>query len=115
LPQGFGAPTRISPARCSHDAPGLRRDRRQLYRWRDLIARRREQLRAYAAPAQPALFELSDDSPAVVAYRRRALQRADAVRPMSRSESMKGRRVSRHAGPITLTVIGVPACTVRQS
>jgi hypothetical protein len=34
----------------------------KLYRWRDLIARRREQLRAYAAAAQPALFELIDDS-----------------------------------------------------
>jgi hypothetical protein len=34
----------------------------KLYRWRDLIARRREQLRAYAAATQPALFELIEDS-----------------------------------------------------
>jgi hypothetical protein len=34
----------------------------KLHCWRDLVARRREQLRAYAAAAQPALFELIDDS-----------------------------------------------------
>jgi hypothetical protein len=34
----------------------------KLYRWRELVARRREQLRAYAAALQPALFELIDDS-----------------------------------------------------
>jgi hypothetical protein len=33
----------------------------KLHCWRDLVDRRREQLRAYAA-AQPALFELIDDS-----------------------------------------------------
>jgi hypothetical protein len=33
----------------------------KLYRWRDLVARRREQLRAYAAAAQPPLFELIDE------------------------------------------------------
>jgi hypothetical protein len=31
------------------------------HRWRDLIALRQNQLRAYAAAAQPALFELIDD------------------------------------------------------
>jgi hypothetical protein len=30
--------------------------------WRDLVQRRREQLRAAAKAAQPALFELKDDS-----------------------------------------------------
>jgi hypothetical protein len=34
----------------------------KLYRWRELVARRREQLRAYAAAAQPTLFELVEDS-----------------------------------------------------
>jgi hypothetical protein len=34
----------------------------KLYRWRDLVARRREQLRAYNVATQPALFELIDDS-----------------------------------------------------
>jgi hypothetical protein len=33
----------------------------KLHCWRDLVARRREQLRAYAAAAQPPLFELVDD------------------------------------------------------
>jgi hypothetical protein len=33
----------------------------KLYRWRDLLARRREQLRACAVAAQPALFELIED------------------------------------------------------
>jgi hypothetical protein len=33
----------------------------KLYRWRDLLARRREQLGACAAAAQPALFELIED------------------------------------------------------
>jgi hypothetical protein len=33
----------------------------KLYRWRDLIAQRREQLRTHAAAAQPALFALIDD------------------------------------------------------
>jgi len=33
----------------------------KLVRWRDLVAQRREQLRAYAVKAQPTLFELKDD------------------------------------------------------
>jgi hypothetical protein len=33
----------------------------KLVRWRDLVGRRREQLRACAAAAQPPLFELKDD------------------------------------------------------
>jgi hypothetical protein len=33
----------------------------KLYSWRELVARRREQVRAYAVAAQPTLFELIDD------------------------------------------------------
>ena len=33
----------------------------KLYAWRDILARRREQLRAYAAAKQPPLFELKHD------------------------------------------------------
>jgi hypothetical protein len=33
----------------------------KLHCWRDLVARRREQLRGYAAAVQPPLFELIDD------------------------------------------------------
>jgi hypothetical protein len=53
--------------------------------------------------------------PAVAAHCRRPLQRADAIRAISCAENMKGRHVRRHAGPITLTVIAIPGCTVRES
>jgi hypothetical protein len=33
----------------------------KLVRWRDVVALRREQLRAYAVAAQPTLFELKRD------------------------------------------------------
>jgi len=33
----------------------------KLYAWRDILARRREQLRVYAAAKQPPLFELKHD------------------------------------------------------
>jgi hypothetical protein len=90
-----------------HETARLRRERRQALPLAQ-VARRREQLRAYAAAASPPLFEL----PAVAAHRRRAPMLFDPSAVPRAGRASASRDVP---APITLTVIGVPACTVRES
>jgi hypothetical protein len=48
-------------ATARHSRPAFMEIDGKLYLWRDILARRKEQLRAHAAGQQPPLFELKHD------------------------------------------------------